>query len=233
MRLLVFQHTDIEPPAAFAAHAAAAGDEVKVLRFYEGDLFPDPSRYDALMAMGGPMNVWEELSHPWLEPEKLAIRDWVDSGKPFLGVCLGHQLMVEAMGGKCTPMPRPEIGILPVTRIADDPVLDALPQQFPALHWHSVSATKLPDNCTVLAQSAACDVQAIRVRDKAWGVQFHPEMQSGTIGDWTATPEHLAEAAEWLGSVEAVDALKAQGGNELEAFFARSGDIYRAFRAQV
>lgn len=233
MRLLVFQHTAGEPPAAFGAHAAAAGDRVDVIRLFAGEPIPAFDDFDALLVMGGPMDVWQEDTHPWLAPEKVAIRDWVASGKPYLGICLGHQLLAEAWGGTCAPMAKPEIAVSGVRLgdVSDDPLLSILPKRFEAMHWHGVEVASAPAGAQTLGHSDGCAIQVMRAGSAAWGLQFHPELEPGTVTQWMQDPANIACASDWLGSEQAawdfVQAAEAQASG----FVARSADLYRAFRA--
>ncbi len=102
MRFLVFQHLAVEHPGVFRDFFVEAGIEWDVVELDEGQPIPDLNDYDALWVMGGPMDVWEVDDHPWLVAEKAAIREAVnDRGMPFLGCCLGHQLLANALGGVC------------------------------------------------------------------------------------------------------------------------------------
>lgn len=231
MRLLVFQHTPGEHPAAFADHAAAAGDDLTIVHLYRGDPFPEFTDYDALLVMGGPMDVWEVEAHPWLVPEKAAIADWVRSGRPFLGVCLGHQLMVEALGGTCAKLAVPEISVSEIWCIAPDPIFDRLPRHFPVMKWHGVAADRLPDGANVLASSENCPVQAIRFGDCAWGVQFHPEVTPSVIDDWMGDAANRACAVDWLGGVEAADRFAAESADHVPAAMEQSRALYAGLRA--
>ncbi|MFP6742009.1 MAG: type 1 glutamine amidotransferase, partial [Alphaproteobacteria bacterium] len=115
MRLLVFQHIDIEHPAIFRDFLAEDGVEWDEVELDEGEPIPPLDGYDALWVMGGPMDVWQEDEHPWLVPEKAAVREAVAMRRmPYFGVCLGHQLLGEALGGTVGPMASGEIGVLDV-----------------------------------------------------------------------------------------------------------------------
>lgn len=231
MRLLVFQHTPDEHPAAFADHAKAAGDVMTTVHLYAGDEIPDLGAFDALLVMGGPMDVWEEDDHPWLIPEKTAIAEWIKSGRPFLGVCLGHQLMIEAMGGSCAKLPRPELSVSNITRIVPDPILDDLPTHFPVLKWHGVAAANLPEDTTILAESDTCPVQAIRIGSCAWGVQFHPEITADLIQDWLTDPANWSCAVDWLGGEAAAKSFAKDSAAHAKAASAQSKALYSGLRS--
>ena len=102
MKFLVFQHIACEHPGIFRHMLDQANIGWDAIELDEGQDIPPLEGYDALWVMGGPMDVWDEGSCPWLVPEKAAIRRWVtEIKKPYLGVCLGHQLLADALGGEC------------------------------------------------------------------------------------------------------------------------------------
>lgn len=233
MKLLIFQHTVGENASAFLTHANTAGDTVTTVHLYAGDPIPDLSAFDALLVMGGPMDVWETDAHSWLIDEKIAIRAFVETGKPYLGICLGHQLLAEAMGGTCAKMNVPEIAVADVTLAGAhaDTLLGALPPNFQAMHWHGVEVTDLPSDAQILATSAGCANQAIRVRKNAWGLQFHPELEPGTLTGWMQDAGNFQAAVDWLGSETAAWDFVNAAEREAHGFMDRSAIIYTAFRS--
>jgi len=207
MRILVFQHIKVEHPGVFREFWAESGHEWVVAELDAGDSIPAPDGFDLLVVMGGPMDVWQEDLHPWLIAEKAAIRHWVkDLRRPFLGICLGHQLLAEALGGKVTPMSRPEVGLVDVElRPAGqtDPILAGFTPRVEIFQWHGSEVSRLPDGAEILAGNAACPVQAFRWGQHAYGFQYHCELTDMTVSDWEKIPEYKASLEQALGAEEA------------------------------
>jgi GMP synthase-like glutamine amidotransferase len=168
MRILVFQHIPVEHPGVFRDFLAEDEISWDAIELDAGDRIPSLDGYDALWVMGGPMDVWEEERHPWLAPEKAAIREAVNERRmPFLGVCLGHQLLAAALGGRVAPMKAPEVGILDVRFTpegARDRLFGGLASPIKCLQWHGAEVVEPPADATVLASSPACTVQAVSRR---------------------------------------------------------------------
>lgn len=207
MRILVFQHLAVEHPGTFRDLWQAKNHEWHVVELDEGDTIPPLEGFDLLVVMGGPQDVWQEDIHPWLVPEKAAIRRWVgDLGKPYLGICLGHQLLVEAMGGHVGLMDRPEVGLADVELTPEglnDPLLLGMGRTMHTFQWHGAEAKKLPAGVTILARNPACAVQAIRYGEHAYGLQYHVEITPDTVSDWEAVPAYKISLEQSLGPEEA------------------------------
>jgi GMP synthase-like glutamine amidotransferase len=208
MHFLVFQHIAIEHPGIFRDLMKERDIAWDAVELDEGEPIPDLDGYDAPLVMGGPMDVFEEDIHPWLVPEKAAIREAVrERNMPYFGFCLGHQLLADALGGKCERMSAAEVGILEIDLNENgksDPLMAGLPTTFKALQWHGVAVTRLPEGGVVLASSPVCDIQAQRVGDCAWGIQYHVEMTDQTVREWGAIPAYG----------EALDAMMGEGALE-------------------
>ena len=216
MKFLIFQHIGCEHPGIFRQFFSESGIDWQAVELDTGDAIPDLDGFDALWVMGGPMDVWDTDTCPWLVAEKEAIRTWVqDLRKPYLGLCLGHQLLADALDGKCEVQDTAEIGILDVhlTGAAKfDPLMKGLAPQMKCLQWHSVAVTQPPTGAELLASSPDCTWQAMRVGKHAWGIQFHVELQDQTISEWNAVPAYAAA----LDKVKGPGALKVMEDEALQ-----------------
>lgn len=191
MRILVLQHERVGHPGRFRSLLGAAGHEWQTVVLDEGETLPPLDRFDALWVMGGPMDVWQEDAHPWLTAEKALIREAVSArGMPYLGICLGHQLLADALDGNVGAAAQPEIGLHSVSLSAEgrNAPVAALGLRFEAFQWHSAEVLTPPPGARVLARSPACAVQALQWGSCALSVQFHPEIDIGTLHDWNAHP---------------------------------------------
>ena len=213
MRILVLQHLESDHPGmlrnCFTEHDVA-WDAVLL---ENGEEIPDLNAYDAMLVMGGHMNVWDVEKYPWLLQEKDAIRFWVEKLKrPFLGICLGHQLLADALGGECAPQDPPEIGIFEVQLTENgikDPIYIGMEASQFCLQWHSVKVTKIPENTIVMASSKLCNVQAMKVGECAWSMQYHVEVESDTIDNWISDPDYRSSLEKSLGK-DVLEGIKKQ-----------------------
>lgn len=228
MNILVFQHLGVEHPGVFRDFWREAGHSVHIAALDEGAPIPDLAGFDLMAVMGGPMDVWQTGAYPWLLPEMAAIRTWVrDLGRPYLGVCLGHQLLAEATGGKVGKMAVPEVGVTTAALTAEgrrDRLLAGLAPQVRAFQWHGAEVQKVPEDAVILAANEACPVQALRVGRRAWGIQFHIEMTPDTVAEWSAVPEYAASMERALGATRAAG-LGPELARDLPAFTAMARQI--------
>ncbi|KPJ77805.1 MAG: hypothetical protein AMJ54_06445 [Deltaproteobacteria bacterium SG8_13] len=177
-RLHYLQHVDFEGPGTIRTWAEAAGCRFTGSRLHRNDPLPSMESFDWLVVMGGPMNVYEETQYPWLAREKAFIGRAIEHKKVLLGICLGAQLIADALGARISENRHKEIGWYPVYRIPAPgqlPQVSALADTFEGLHWHA-DTFELPEGAVHLARSEACDNQAFLFGDRVLGLQFHLEM---------------------------------------------------------
>ena len=121
---------------------------------------------------------------------------------PFLGICLGHQLLADALGGRIEPAAEPEIGVFEVALndgAADHRLFAGLPDRSPFVQWHRAEVCRPPHGANVLASSPRCGVQAIAVGEHAFGLQCHAEVDAATLDEWLGIPAAVADLACALG----------------------------------
>ncbi len=191
MKAHYLQHVPFEGPAGILQWFDVRGHEIAGTRLDEGEGLPSHDGHDLLIVMGGPMSVHDEDEHPWLAEEKRHIRAAIDAGKKVLGICLGAQLIADALGAEVRPAEHKEIGWFEVERTDESdqcPVFYKLPRRFMAFHWHG-ERFALPDGARHLATSEACDAQAFSYNDRVFALQFHVE----------STPESVQRLVDHCG----------------------------------
>jgi GMP synthase-like glutamine amidotransferase len=232
MRFLVFQHIDIEHPGIFRDFFAADGIAWDAVELDAGEKIPAFDGYDALWVMGGPMDVWQEDEHPWFRAEKAAIRDAVLGRRmPFMGICLGHQLLGASVGGKVGKAAQAEVGILDVELTAAgrrDALFDGIADRFKALQWHGAEVQEAPPGATILAQSPLCRVQAMRIGSNAYGLQYHTELTPQTVAEWAHVPTYACSLDQTLGQ-GALPRLEAEATRHMADFNRDSRRLYDNF----
>jgi GMP synthase-like glutamine amidotransferase len=202
-RALVLQHMDDEPPGLFGEFLAADGVATDVVMLHQGAVIPSLRPYDFLLVMGGAMDVWESETNPWLAAEKEAIREWaLARNRPFLGICLGLQLLAEALGGTVAPARAAEVGIGRVTLNGlglQHPLTAGLGSQIKVMQWHRAEVKLLPAGAEVLASSEICPVQIMAVGRELLATQFHAELDPALVARWADLPQYIAWLDEALG----------------------------------
>ncbi|WP_193613080.1 type 1 glutamine amidotransferase [Nocardioides lijunqiniae] len=185
--VLVVQHEDECPPALVGDWLRDAGCTLHVARPYAGEGLPDPAAYDGLLVLGGPQSA-EDDSVAWFGPLKDRLREARDTSLPTLGICLGHQLVASALGGRVGRNPRgQQLGLLEVgwtPAAAADPLTSSVASWRRGVHWNDDVVTELPDGAVVLAEAPAGELQAARFAPRMWGVQLHPEVDAATLRPW-------------------------------------------------
>lgn len=207
-KALVFQHMDDEPPGVYGEFLREQGAQPDTVMLHRGEEIPSLQSYDFLLVMGGAMDVWETGANPWLVDEKRAIREWaINRNRPYFGVCLGQQLLAEALGGKVGLASQAEVGICDVklTPLGKRHGMTAgLPSTLPVMQWHHAEVTELPEGAEVLASSPTTAVQIMSAGDCLLGTQFHGELTPALVERWAHLPQYI----EWLEAALGPDAYE-------------------------
>jgi GMP synthase-like glutamine amidotransferase len=198
MHILVFQHVRTEHPGSFTDVMRARGVTMRAVILDEFEPVPDDTDYDALLVLGGPQDVWEEDKFPYLAAEKTFINHWVAAQKPYLGICLGAQLLAACCGGQVGLMAMPEIG-MKLVPVIPDRIFEGVPDLCPCFEWHGAEVKQLPPAARLLATSEACPVQAFAIGAYAYGLQFHLELTATSASDWGNLPAYKAALEKALG----------------------------------
>lgn len=179
MRIHWLQHVPFEGLGMIEPWATERGHILTATRLFENEALPLPGEVDLLIIMGGPMGVHDQARHPWLEREKLFLEDYVRSGKPALGICLGAQLLAHVLGAEVSRNPHPEIGWWRIHRSPGGASIP-WPEECDVFHWHG-DRFALPDGAELLCSSEACDNQGFVWKGRVVGLQFHLEMTQPDI----------------------------------------------------
>jgi GMP synthase-like glutamine amidotransferase len=182
MKAHYLQHVPFEGLGSIESWLESAGYSISCTKLFESADFPELEEVDLLIVMGGPMSVNDENEIPWLVAEKEFVRSAVNMGKPVLGICLGAQLIANALGAKVYKNSETEIGWFPVYAVSNSSdSLFSFPESAQVFHWHG-ETFDLPTGATLLASSAGCVNQAFQLGDSVIGLQFHLETTA-----WSAT----------------------------------------------
>ena len=206
MEILVLQHINIEDPGYIKDLMLLDEAKLTTIELDEGEKIPnDLSKFDAMFCMGGPMDIWMEEQYPWLIDEKKKIKEFVvNLKKPYLGFCLGCQLLGEVVGGKVVKSKKPEIGMLNINfskEKNEDLLFSTFPSKVKALQWHSYEVINLENNkdITLLASSNITKYQIFKYKNHAYGIQFHIEVKDTTVNDWGCVIQYKTALEEQLG----------------------------------
>jgi len=181
VKLTALKNVDIEDLGTFREAFTRRGVEVEELKAYEGEI-PETDRFDILVILGGPMGVYEEEKYPFLKEEKELIKNSLSEGKKVLGICLGAQLIADALGSKVYKGEwEKEIGWKPV--YPQDHLEMIYRDEINVFHWHG-DTFELPEGAVRMASSAMYKNQAFRVGNLAVGLQFHLEVEPEGIERW-------------------------------------------------
>lgn len=216
MRLHYLQHVPFEGPGTIRDWADDRGHDLTGTALYDGEAPPDLDDFDWLIVMGGPMSVHDTDEYPWLAAEKDVIRAAVNAEKIVVGICLGAQLVAEALGGSVYEADTSEIGWFPVdatSEAGESQLFADLGETYEVFHWHG-DTFNLPEGATRMAWTDACANQVFVYGDRVVGLQFHVESSAETVdaiitnseelpsGPYVQKPETMRAAVEKTGPLE-------------------------------
>ena len=186
MKVIIIMHDLSEGPGTIEDYLLGKRINVHKVRLYAGDVLPQAfDDYDAVITMGGPMNVYEDEKYPFLREEATFLKQIIDRDVPILGICLGAQMIARACGASVHKAPQKEVGWSEVS-LTDggkkDMLFNGLSETLAVFQWHE-DTFELPVGGSLLATSAVCPNQAFRYFH-AYGLQFHVEVTPQILFDW-------------------------------------------------
>jgi GMP synthase-like glutamine amidotransferase len=204
--IIILQHISIETPGYILDLMDQDNFNLTTIELDQGEKIPSNlNQFDGMFCMGGPMDTWMEKEYPWLIEEKNKIKEFVvNLEKPYLGFCLGCQLLGEILGGNVVKSTHPEIGILDIlmdSRYSNDHLFGEFNSSFKALQWHSYEVQGLENNnnVTLLGSSPTTKYQIFKYKNHAYGIQFHIEIKDNTVSQWGCVPEYEKALEDSLG----------------------------------
>jgi len=239
MEVIVLQHIKIEDPGYIKDLMIADGVKLTTVELDEGDHIPDDiAKFDAMFCMGGPMDTWMEKDYPWLIDEKKRIKEFVvDLKKPYLGFCLGCQLLGEVIGGRVVKSNNSEIGMLNIDfseNKKNDLLFSKFPEKITSLQWHSYEVRNLESNknVTLIASSPETKYQIFKYQNHAYGIQFHIEVKDTTVNAWGCVPEYKSALEKQLGK-GALEKFDKEAQNNMQNMNSYSKILYENFKRLI
>ena len=239
MEIIVLQHINIEDPGYIKDLMLSDNFNLTTIELDQGEKIPQNlGKFDGMFCMGGPMDTWMEKKYPWLTEEKKKIREFVvDLKRPFLGFCLGCQLLGEVVGGTVIKSNPAEIGIMNVDFLKDkqnDILFSTFPKKIKALQWHSYEVQDLENNkdVTLLASSPTTKYQIFKYQNHAYGIQFHIEIKNTTVSDWGCVPEYKSALESQFGN-DALEKFDQEAKANMKQMNNFSTILYSKFKKEI
>ena len=192
LRIHYLQHVDFEGLGHIETWTKENNHLLTATKFFEQYRLPDINDFDWLIILGGPMGINDEKTHSWLKAEKQFIKSAIAANKTVIGICLGAQLLAEALGSKIYAGKKKEIGWFPVSQTKqtiNTELLKNVPETLTVLHWHGDNFD-LPAGAKHLMQTDICPNQAFLYGDKILGFQFHLEATPVTLKEMVENCRH-------------------------------------------
>jgi GMP synthase-like glutamine amidotransferase len=203
-RVLALQQTWDDPPGYLEEILDEHGIICETIDVEKTPL-PDPALYQAILVMGGPQHLYADTHLSYLAQEQVMLRQAVAQDIPTLGICLGGQLLASALGAVVYRHNCSEVGFfrIPLTKAGcQDPLFAGLPDYQFAFHWHA-DVFALPSGSLLLASNGSSPNQAFRYGARAYGLQFHIELNEEITANWLHDPACIKEIAEMLNDADA------------------------------
>lgn len=232
MKLHYLQHVSFENPGIILSWAKGRNYPLTVTHLYKNETLPSVNAFDWLIVMGGPMNIYEETAYPWLVEEKKLIKEAILKGKLVLGLCLGGQLIADAIGGRVVKNIHQEIGWFPVEMTKEAlqmPLFSHLPPKPVIFEWHGDTFVDLPQEAILLASNEACKNQAFAVGSRVFGFQYHMENTLEIIVNLIKNCEEEMIAGPYVQQAETImegtEYIK-QNQEWMQLFLSKMADLY-------
>jgi len=198
------------PGVHLVRSARNLGVNLEIIEVWHQDI-PDLAPYDGLIVLGGSPNVDQEKQYPFLRAEKEAIRQALATDKPYLGFCLGHQLLGDVLEIKVGPNPKRSVGFIQghLTESGrKHPLFQNLPTTFPLFKWHAQAVlAPVSEQVDILVTSADCEVEAISLRGSPHVIGLQFDNHAGTRQDVSTW---LEGDREWLSQIDEVNPARVQ-----------------------
>jgi len=226
--ILILKHIAIEGPGTIGEYFQQKRYPCKIIELAAGERIPqDLQGITGVIVLGGPMNVYEEDKYPFLADENAFIAKVLEQDIPFLGICLGSQLLAKAAGAKVMKAPIKEIGWRMVDQTKDgarDPLFEGLMDQLIVFHWHE-DTFQLPAGATLLSTSTVVRHQAFKAGQYAYGLQYHVEVTEEIIESWIKEYFKIDDINRSVEGKQIMDQYK----KLKQQFHAQSQVIYKNF----